>query len=315
MQTNTLESDPTQKNYAQCLDSSKRIRWDIEKDVLRGRRLHVAEKFLPDGLSFAARLPFLTPRDALHYSQVQGRTYANLFGLVERFIAAKMLETSRHHFLGSQLALESLVRFADEELKHQELFRRVEKQAADVMPAGYRLVPDPDEVARAVLSKSNWSVLGLTCHIEIFVLAHYKESIAPDSQLSPLWKDVFLHHWKEESQHAILDELEWKAEDERLDADERDNAVDDLIDLVAAVDGILVLQSEADSSYFLSTTHGSYSAPQREEVRKLFLHAYRYQYIFSGVEQERFQRNLFDKITSGQKARILAALASLSSQS
>ena len=51
---------------------------------------------------------------------------------------------------------------------------------------------------------------------------HYTQSIESDENLSPLWKDVFLFHWKEESQHAILDELEWRREDAQLDATERD---------------------------------------------------------------------------------------------
>ena len=70
-----------------------------------------------------------------------------MFGLVERFIGAKMLEVSRDHWLGDQVALEALVRFTDEELKHQELFRRIEAMIADGMPAGYRFVPQPNDVA------------------------------------------------------------------------------------------------------------------------------------------------------------------------
>jgi hypothetical protein len=37
---------------------------------------------------------------------------------------------------------------------------------------------------------------------------HYRQSIDPDAELSELFKDVFLFHWKEECQHALLDELE-----------------------------------------------------------------------------------------------------------
>ncbi len=37
--------------YARCIDISKRVRWDIDRDVIRGRSLSVNEKFLPDGLS------------------------------------------------------------------------------------------------------------------------------------------------------------------------------------------------------------------------------------------------------------------------
>ena len=85
-------------------------------------------------LSFVDRLPFLDPSSVLLFSEVQGRTYANMFGLVERFIGAKMLEVSRSHGLGDQVALEALVRFTDEELKHQEMFRRIESMIAQGMP-------------------------------------------------------------------------------------------------------------------------------------------------------------------------------------
>ena len=95
----------------------------------------------------SATTVFATPRQPYpkgrYLSQIQGRTYANVFGLVERFINAKVLEVSRDHWLGDQVVLEALVRFCDEELKHQELFRRVEHLAAEKMPPGYSFVPDP----------------------------------------------------------------------------------------------------------------------------------------------------------------------------
>ena len=108
-----------------------------------------------------------------------------MFGLIERYISAKMLELSRDYALGDQIALEALVRFTDEELKHQELFRRIENLIGAGMPLGYALVPKPNDVASAVLSKSTWSVLALTCLIELFTQAHYRASIEPDSELSP----------------------------------------------------------------------------------------------------------------------------------
>src|SRR5262245_57632834 len=114
------------ERFAHCIAVSKRVRWDIESDVIRDRRFDRTSKFLPDGLSLVGRLNFLSPHEKLYFSQVQGRTYANMFGLVERFINAKVLELSRDHWLGDQTALEALVRFGDEELKHQALFRRVE---------------------------------------------------------------------------------------------------------------------------------------------------------------------------------------------
>jgi hypothetical protein len=303
------DAAPATHRYARCIEVSKRVRWEIDRDVIRGRALDWSQKFLPDGLSMVARLGFCNSAEQRFASQVQGRTYANMFGLVERFIGAKMLEVSRDHWLGDQVALEALVRFTDEELKHQELFRRLEDMAAEGMPAGYGFQPQPNDVANAVLSASTWAVLALTCHIELFTQAHYRSSIEPDERLSPLWKDVFLFHWREESQHAILDELEWVREDAKLGMRERDKAVDDLIGLVGAVDGIVQAQAAADAQYFMGALHRELSEPEQAMVADTFLRAYRHQYIVSGVQDPRFSRLLLGMITPAQGERIQRALA------
>lgn len=291
--------------YEKCIEVSKRVRWDIDKDVIRGRVLETDKKFLPDGLSLVDQLGFLDVAGKRLFSQVQGRSYANLFGVVERFIAANIAGLSGGHALGDQSAFEALLRFCDEELKHQALFRRIDALAAAVMPPGYRLVLDPDAVARAVLSKSTWAVLALTCHIEIFTQVHYRESIDDDPALSQLWKDVFKFHWKEESQHAILDEMEWAREDARLSRQERDAGVDDLLALVGALDGLLQLQAEADAAYFNSLQ--GWSGAEAAQVGAVMIDAYRWQYIGSGLSNMRFQACLFDKIDAAQTERVLAA--------
>jgi hypothetical protein len=294
--------------YAKAVEVSKRIRWEIDRDLIRGRRFDHGKKFLPDGLSMVQHLGFLDPGEQRLLSQIQGRSYANIFGLVERFITAKVLELSHDRWLGDQTALEALIRFSDEELKHQELFRRIETMIAEDMPPGYHLVAEPNAVAEAVLSKSTWAVLGLTCHIELFTQAHYRQSIAPDAELSELYKDVFLFHWREESQHAILDELEWRREDRRLTDTERDQAVDDLIALVGAVDGILQQQSQADGDYFMAIAGRGFTQEQQQQVRAGVLRAYRWQYIVSGVQEPRFAAILQELTTPAQMERIVRAL-------
>jgi hypothetical protein len=296
------------QRYSKCIEVSKRIRWDIDRDVIRGRRFDFSRKFLPDGISKVNELAFLSVDEQRHLSQIQGRTYANMFGLVERFIGAKILEVSREHWLGDQTKLEALVRFTDEELKHQELFRRIERMTAAEMPEGYRFLPQPNEVASVVLGKSTWSVLALTCHIELFTQAHYRQSIEPEENLSELYKDVFLYHWREESQHAILDELEWRRENANLSPAERERAVDDLIELVAAVDGLLQTQAGADVDYFVTSCGRSFSSGDVKRLRAGVLKAYRWQYIVSGVQDPRFMGILGDMTTPQQMQRIGAAL-------
>lgn len=71
--------------YARCIHTSKRVRWDLDEDVIRGRTFDVTQKFLPDGLSLADAFTTLSADEKRFVSQIQGRTYANVFGVVERF--------------------------------------------------------------------------------------------------------------------------------------------------------------------------------------------------------------------------------------
>ena len=297
--------------YARCIESSKRVRWDIDEDVIRGRRFDTADKFLPDGLSLINGFTTLTPGERRFVSQIQGRTYANIFGLVERFINAKVLELSRDDALGDQIVVEALVRFSDEELKHQALFRRIDAMVGEVLPGGYRFDFNPNTVARTVLGKSTWAVLALTLDIELFTQAHYRQSIDPDAELSELFKDVFLYHWKEECQHALLDELEFRRHDATLTAEERDQSVDDFVALVAALDGILQTQAAADAGYFVANCGRTVKANEARAIEVAFLAAYRWQYIHSGARHPYFGKVLSSLISESQGQRIQAALATL----
>jgi hypothetical protein len=292
-----LQENTDRERYARCIKASKRVRWDIDADVFRGRNFDFRRKFLPDGLTRVNDLALLTPEEKRTMSQVQGRTYAALFGLVERFIGAKTLQVACAHGLGDQIALEGLVRFSDEELKHQELFRRIEAMIAAKTPGGYALVADANEVAHAVMQKSTWAVLALTCHIELFTQVHYRESIEPDDELSDLYRDIFRFHWLEECQHAVMDEIEWGREDRRLSAAERDRAVSELIELLQVLDRVLRAQAAADAAYFLRLCERDFTAAEQRVIRDGVLRAYRWQYIASGARHPQF-RKVFESLAS-----------------
>jgi hypothetical protein len=155
-------------------------------------------------------------------------------------------------------------------------------------------------------------VLALTLHIELFTQLHFRSSIDPDQQVSPLFKDVFRYHWLEESQHAILDEVEWRRLDTTLSGEARDRAVDEFIELVGAVDGLLQVQAEADGEYFAHTCGRLLPGDQCQTVEKGLLKAYRWQYILSGAQHPHFLKVLTSLITDQHGARIQSALASFS---
>ncbi|MGF6660474.1 hypothetical protein QF000_002118 [Paraburkholderia atlantica] len=294
--------------YARCIRASKMVNWDIDRDVIGDRTFDMSQKYLPDGLSLVPDFITLSEGEKRFVSQIQGRTYANVFGLVERFINAKVLEVSRDYWLGDQVALEALVRFSDEELKHQALFRRIEQMIGETLPAGYHFDVDPDALAAVVLGKSTWAVLAMTLDIELFSQIHYRQSIHPDDQLSELFKNVFLYHWKEESQHAILDELEWKRHDATLTDAARDLAVNEFIELLTAFDGILRVQAAADSRYFIAKCGRGVGEAEARSIEANFHHAYRWQYLHSGMHHPHFAEVLDGLVSEEQGTRIRALL-------
>ena len=297
----------TGDRYAQCIGVAKPMRWDIDRDIIPGSKFDVSKTLLRVGRSGIERLPFLDAGERRLVNQIQSRTFANIFGLVERFIAAKVLELSRSHRPGNRIALEALARL-DKALEQQEMFRRLERMAAAGMAEGYAFLPEQDAVASVVLGKSTWAVLALICHIELVVLAHHRESIDDDPNLSAQCKDAFLDHWHEESKHAVLAELEWMRENARITVEQRDGAVDELIELLVAVHGVLQSQSQLDADYFLCTCWRTFGCDQAERIRAGLLDAYRSQYIVSGVAGG-FGKVLSRFVTPAQHQRICNALS------
>jgi hypothetical protein len=295
--------------YSHCISASRRVRWDIDADVLRGRYFDLRRTLLPASMSRADQLGFLGADERRALSHIQGRTYTSLLGLAGRFTAAQALEISQEHWLGDQLALEALVRFCDEKLKHQELFRQLERLIDDQMPPGYRCVADPNEFARKVLSRSAWAVLAFACHFDTLAQVHYTQSIGVGTDVCGLFRDAFRFLWLEECQHAIVDEIEWRREDRRLTARQREHAVTDLAGLFAELDCVLQQQAAADTAYFLAIPGREFSHEQARAIRAVFMRAYRWQHIVAGLRHPHFVQLLTGMTTAPQVRRIRSALA------
>jgi hypothetical protein len=105
--------------------------------------------------------------------------------------------------------------------------------------------------------------------------------------------------------------MEWRREHEKLSSEQRDAAVDDLVELVRMVDGVLQIQAASDAVYFLAACGRPLSPEHRDGVRAGFLDAYRWQYIGSGIREPRFARILESLVTAEQAMRMQTALAPL----
>jgi hypothetical protein len=140
---------------------------------------------------------------------------------------------------------------------------------------------------------------------------HYVDAFQEDATLDSFTKDIFRAHWLEESQHAKLDHLETVRAFAAADEAGRDRAIDDLIELVAAVDGLLRQQVEHDVANLSQLVRRSFDAAQTEEIRASLLRAKRWTFILSGVTHPRFQELFVEVATEAQRERVGAALAGL----
>ena len=297
--------------YAKCIEAAEHVRWDIDEDVIRGRSFDFGRHFMPEGLSLSERLDFLDDGERRRLSQVQGRSYANMAGLMERFICIKMMELCRDHWFGDQVALAALVGFTHEELKHQELFRRADRLMGMKMPQGYEFMPTANVFAAKVMGASSWAALALVSLVEMYAQVHHRFASESATPLCELYKDMLLFHWKEESHHVIVDELEWERANRRLNDAERDKAVGDFCRLIGELSRIVHQQAEADAQYFLRICGRELSAVGSQRVARGFAESYRWQYIGCGLQDLRFNRTLSGLTTTEHRKRIQGALQAL----
>ena len=71
------------------------------------------------------------------------------------------------------------------------------------------------------------------------------------------------------------------------------------------------MQAKADTDYFLRVCGRTFGGAEVKRIGETMLKAYRWQYIGSGVQDERFQKVLGGMITEAQMQRIGAALTPL----
>ncbi len=92
---------------------------------------------------------------------------------------------------------------------------------------------------------------------------------------------------------------------------EKDQAIDDLIELVAAVDGLLQQQTAFDVGNLAAYLARDLSEAEREEIAAAVLAAKRDTFIETGVTHPNFQELFAEVTTPAQQEKVQAALGQL----
>ena len=110
-------------SYQDCLDNSIKVAWK-EDDIFAGKNFDFSKRFLPNKLSGVDEIGCLNDDEKRQLNQIMGNAYCHIFAFVEEFIIPTITEEALNGAYGDEVKFRSLLRFAEEELKHQELFRR-----------------------------------------------------------------------------------------------------------------------------------------------------------------------------------------------
>ena len=296
--------------YQECLDISKRVSW-LEDDVLAGKNFDFSKRFLPNRLTGVDEIGCLSDNEKLLLNQIMGNGYCHLFAFVEEFIIPTVTEEAMKDVYGDEIRARSLLRFAEEELKHQELFRRSVELFGQGFSAECDLIPGREAVAEVVRSKSKLAVMILTAIIEWFTQLHYIEHVQDDADLDGLFRDLLRFHWLEESQHAKLDTLLIGEEAENLTLEEREAAVDEVLELGGAIDGLLLQQIGMNIEALERASGRTFTDAEKEEITIHTQRAWRWTFLVSGLQHPNIVRAI-GELTSEGSAKIENAAAALS---
>jgi hypothetical protein len=297
-------------SYTNCLQGSVKNAWTVE-DCFQGRTFDFSKPFLPERIAGVGDIACLSDDDKRTLNQIRGNSYCHIFAFVEEYIVPMVLDHARQDVYGDETRLWSLVRFAEEEVKHQEMLRRACDQFEDGFGVPCGLVPGREDVAKVVLDTSPLAALLLTSLIEWFTQLHYVAHVRDHDDLDELFRDILRFHWIDESRHAKLDSLMIKEVTSELPVEQREKAVDELLELGMAVDGLLAQQIELDIDALERATGRSFSDENEDDIRAHQRRAYRWTFLVSGLEHPNFVR-IVAEVTDSGSDKIAAAAETLS---
>jgi hypothetical protein len=297
-------------SYADSLRGSVTRPWTVD-DCFRGRTFDFTKSFVPDRIAGVNSIGCLSDDEKRLLNQIRGNSYCHIFAFVEEYIVPLVMDRARIDVYGDETRVWSLLRFAEEELKHQELMGR----AVDQFQAGFGvtcgLIPGREQVAKVVLDASPLAALLLTSMIEWFTQLHYVEHVKDSGELDELFRDLLRFHWIDESRHARMDSLLIDEVASELTAEQREAAIDQLLELGGAIDGLLGQQIELDIDALQAATGRTFTDDELDEIRTHQRRSYRWTFIVSGLQHPKFV-DIVEQITSDGGAKIAEASAALS---
>jgi hypothetical protein len=277
-------------DYGSTYRQSLQVNWQVD-DIIGGEKtLDFRKAFLPEVWADAEALDFLSEKERLTVNHIRSHSYLYLFGFVEEYIVPFVLDYVRgriHHAAPEELR--ALLHFAEEEVKHIELFNRFCQEFRSGFGSTCDVLGSPEKVAAAILSKSPLGAGLSILHIEWMTLLHYVSSVRDRVDIDPQFSSLLRHHWLEESQHAKLDTMIVEAIAQPLSEREIQEGIEDYLAIGGILDGGLAAQTEMDMASFTRATGRTLSEDEAKRYREVQQRSYRKTFLTSGMRHGKFQ--------------------------
>lgn len=296
-------------SYEDCLDNAIKSAWTVD-DCFQGRDFDFSARFVPDRIAGVNGISCLDDREKRMLNQIRGNSYCHIFAFVEEYIIPMVLDHARDDVYGDETRLRYLIQFAADETKHQAMLKRAMAQIEAGLGVSCGVITGREDVAEVVLGKSRLTALMLTSMIEWFTQQHYLEHVRDNGDLDPLFRDILRYHWIDEAQHAKADSLLMEEVAAAMSVGERNRAVDELLELGMAVDGLLAQQIELDIATLEAVCGRVFTDSEKNEIRDHQRRAYRWTFLVSGLQHPTFVR-IVDELTSDGSEKIAGAAMAL----
>ncbi len=282
--------DDKAEEYDRIVATSERVAFRLDDVIGDGLAFDFGRPFLPESLAGVATLEFLSDAERLTLNHVRGHGYLAIFGVLEEGILPFVMDRLRDHGGPASTRVRALLRFAEEEVKHIQLFDAFDAAFQNQFGVEHALAFTREGSRRGVERALPLASALMTLHVERMTQAHYVESVKSAVGLDGCFARLLKLHWLEESQHARLDELIVEALAESCDRDTAHQAVAEYEETCARIAGRLSTQVDLDLRTFEMKTGRTLDTTEQDELLGTQLEASQRTFLRTGREHPSVDR-------------------------
>ena len=260
-------------DYDAIVAASEKVAWSVDA-IFRDRRFDASKPIVPASWVGTQALAFLTDQDQLTLNHCRAFSYAHLNGNYEEFIPLHLTGIVQQDWHDDRGHLRALLRFGDEEMKHQQLFRRTETVLEHSCGHVFGRYFDEHKArvtafTNAVLAYPPLPRFLLLLAFEFGTRRHYVESVRDHTEEhgDPLYVAVLQAHWLEEAQHVKSDMLEVAQLARELSPEALSEAFDQVVGIGGLVDATFVGQVDKEIETLQQVTRRTLSAAEMTTLR------------------------------------------------